>query len=162
MRKIILALLSAAVIYGLAPATVYFSTSNQAEARGGNRAGGGGARHTVNRPGGYGGGTQNKVIDNTNIKNTNISNNNVNVNVNRNTNINVHNGYYDRNYYHPVATAAAITATAIAVGTIVAALPSGCSQVIVNGIAYQQCGSVWYAPQYQGTTVNYIVVNPPR
>ena len=25
-----------------------------------------------------------------------------------------------------------------------------------------QCGSTWYQPQYAGTTVQYVVVNPPR
>jgi len=27
---------------------------------------------------------------------------------------------------------------------------------------YQQCGGVWYQPQYVGTSVQYIVINPPR
>lgn len=67
---------------------------------------------------------------------------------------------------HPVATAAAVTTavavTAAAIGSIVYSVPPSCSQVVVNGIAYQQCGSTWYQPQYAGTTVQYVVVNPPR
>ncbi|MFA9439082.1 hypothetical protein ACDA63_05540 [Uliginosibacterium sp. sgz301328] len=69
-------------------------------------------------------------------------------------------------YYHPIATAAVATAavvtTAAVVGSIVHSLPPSCSVVSVNGITYQQCGSTWYQPQYAGTTVQYVVVNPPR
>jgi hypothetical protein len=64
--------------------------------------------------------------------------------------------------YHPVARTAAVVGTAAAVGSVVATLPPACTSVIVNGIAYQQCGSAWYQPHYAGTTVNYTVVNPPR
>ncbi|GAB2187748.1 DUF6515 family protein [Roseibium sp. LAB1] len=169
MRKILIPALSAFLIYGLVPATVHLASTDQAEARGGGHrgSGGGGGRHTVNN---RAGGSVHRQVNNTvvdrnntvvNRNNTVVNRNNVDVNVNRNTNINVDNRYYDRGH-HPVAAAAAITATALAVGTIVASLPSGCTQVVVNGIAYQQCGNVWYAPQYQGTTINYIVVNPPR
>ncbi|BBU29643.1 hypothetical protein BTHE68_33770 [Burkholderia sp. THE68] len=67
---------------------------------------------------------------------------------------------------HPVATAAAVTtaavATAAVVGSIVRSLPPSCSAISVNGVTYQQCGSTWYQPQYSGTTVQYVVVNPPR
>ena len=31
-----------------------------------------------------------------------------------------------------------------------------------NGISYSQCGSTWYQPQYYGSSVQYVVVNPPR
>ena len=111
-------------------------------------------------------------------RNTNVNaNRNVNVNSNRNVNVNVdrdvhvHGGYYGGggccyNSYHPVATAAAVTATAMVtaavVGSIVNTVPSGCSTVIVNGFAYQQCGSTWYQPQISGSSTTYIVVNPPR
>lgn len=71
-------------------------------------------------------------------------------------------GYYG----HPVATAAAVTATvavtAAVVGSIVHSIPPSCTAVIVNGLTYQQCGSTWYQPQYVGTTVQYVVINPPR
>jgi hypothetical protein len=67
---------------------------------------------------------------------------------------------------HPVATAAAVTATAVVtaavVGSIVHSVPPSCSTVVVNGLAYQQCGSTWYQPQFSGTTTTYVVVNPPR
>ena len=83
-------------------------------------------------------------------------------------------GYHGGGYYnngccynnHPIATAAAITATAVVtaavVGSIVHSVPPSCSSVIVNGLAYQQCGSTWYQPQFAGSTTTYIVVNAPR
>jgi len=52
--------------------------------------------------------------------------------------------------------------TAAVVGTRVTTLPPACSVVIVNGFAYQQCGSVWYQPQISGISTTYIVVNAPR
>lgn len=110
-------------------------------------------------------------------QNTNVNRNvnvNQNVNVNRNVNVNTsyHGGYYGGGYYgggccyHPVATAAAVTATAVAtaaiVGSIVDRPPAGCVTTIVNGLAYQQCGNTWYQPQMSGTATTYVVVNPPR
>lgn len=68
--------------------------------------------------------------------------------------------------YHPVARAAVVTgaavATAAAVGTVVRTLPPHCTSVVVNGVAYQQCGSAYYQPRYAGSQVTYVVVNPPR
>lgn len=98
---------------------------------------------------------------------------NRNVNVNRNYNVNRdididvdhhYGGYYGG--YHPVATAAAVTAaatvTAAAIGSIVYSLPRSCSAVVVNGFTYQNCGGTWYQPQYAGSQVTYVVVNPPQ
>jgi hypothetical protein len=53
-------------------------------------------------------------------------------------------------------------ATAAAIGSVVNTLPESCQPVFINGFTYQQCGSTWYQPQFSGSTVNYIVVNPPR
>jgi hypothetical protein len=68
--------------------------------------------------------------------------------------------------YHPVARTAAVVGTAAVtaavVGSVVSTLPPSCTSVVVNGVAYQQCGSAWYRPSYAGTTVSYTVVNPPR
>jgi hypothetical protein len=68
--------------------------------------------------------------------------------------------------YRPVARTAAVVGTAAVtaavVGSVVYSLPPACSSVIVGDVAYQQCGPTWYQPQYAGTTVNYVVVNPPR
>jgi methylase of polypeptide subunit release factors len=89
------------------------------------------------------------------------------VNVNRN--VHVHRGYHGGGYYDHndgigVGGAIAIGVAGMAIGSMItaAALPPSCSTVSVNGITYQQCGSTWYQPQYSGSQVNYIVVNPPR
>jgi hypothetical protein len=58
--------------------------------------------------------------------------------------------------------AGAAVATAAVVGSVVHTLPPSCSSVIVGGVAYQQCGSGWYQPRYAGSSVTYVVVNPPR
>jgi hypothetical protein len=123
-----------------------------------------------------------------NVRNSSRTNVNVNKNVNKNVNIdrdrnvNVnrhrdvdvdidvdHHGgccYHDDHHHNPIATAAAVTATAVItsaiVGSIVYSIPPNCSTVIINGFAYQQCGSTWYQPQISGGSTTYIVVNPPR
>ena len=61
----------------------------------------------------------------------------------------------------PGAIAAAVTATAIVVGSIVHSLPPSCQTVMSNGFAYQQCGNTWYQPQISGSSTTYIVVNAP-
>ena len=107
-------------------------------------------------------------------KNVNVNRNankNVNVNVNKNVNVNVNNKNNNNHHHHHnnrhnnvgVAIAAGVV-TGIVVGSIVAAstLPPSCLTTVINGIGYRQCGSYWYQPQYSGTQVNYIVVNPPR
>ncbi|WP_028454968.1 hypothetical protein [Chitinilyticum litopenaei] len=114
---------------------------------------------------------QNNTARNTNAtrntKNTNVRNTNVNnINIDRDVNIDVdgggcHGGCWD-NDYHPIATAAAITATAAVIGSIVNSVPPNCVPVVYANITYQQCGNTWYQPQYQGSNVTYIVVNPPR
>ena len=124
------------------------------------------------------GGQVNKDAAQTSVHNANANHNtnsnrntnvNQNTNVNRNTNVNVnrnvdvhggHGGGYDQ-WGHPIATGVAIGATAAvtaaAVGTMVHALPSGC---VASG-PYQNCGGTYYQPQYQGSSVTYVVVNPP-
>ena len=87
---------------------------------------------------------------------------NTNVNVNRHVDVNVNNRR--GRYYHPVATGVAIGATAAVTAAVVGSMvntlpPSGCTTVIRNGIAYSQCGSVWYEPRYSGNSVTYVVVN---
>ncbi|CAG9167270.1 hypothetical protein LMG23992_00767 [Cupriavidus laharis] len=143
-----------------------------AEAIGGGRGGGahagGGAR-----AGGGGGGGGARQVDNqradartNNVRSTSVNNVNRNVNVNssRNVNVNVesHGGCcgWD-NDYHPVATAAAVTATvavtSAVIGSMVRTVPPGCVPVNYAGMVYQQCGSTWYQPQGS----QYVVVNPP-
>ena len=67
--------------------------------------------------------------------------------------------------YHPVATGVAVGVaagvTAAAIGSLAYSLPPGCAPYTYGG-PYYQCGNVWYQPQYQGSSVTYVVVNPPR
>ena len=96
-------------------------------------------------------------------------NRNTNVNVNRNTNVNVNvnnnRGYYGGGYYHSGPSVggviAATVATAIVVGAIVNSLPPNCTTLMLNGLTYQNCGGTYYQPQYQGSSVTYVVVNHP-
>jgi hypothetical protein len=129
-----------------------------AQARGGGgaaRGGGGGAVRSSGR---------------TNVSSTRNYNTNVNVNrnVNVNANVNRGGGYYGGGgcCYHPVARGVAIGATAAitaaAIGSVVNTLPPSCSSMVVNGLAYQQCGGSYYQPQVYGSTTTYVVVNPPR
>jgi hypothetical protein len=108
-----------------------------------------------------------------NFNNVNANRNVNNVNVNRNVNVDRdvdidrrYGGWGDGCCYNGVGRAAAVTAaavtTAAVVGSVVHSIPPSCSAVDIDGITYQQCGSTWYQPQFAGTTVNYIVVNPPR
>ena len=116
--------------------------------------------------------TRTNVNHNTNINRTKNVNRNTNVNVNRNVHVHggYQGGYHGGGYYHDhddgigVGGAIAIGVAGMAIGSMItaAALPPSCSTVSVNGVTYQQCGSTWYQPQYSGSQVNYIVVNPPR
>ncbi|MGB8239901.1 MAG: hypothetical protein WCE66_02565, partial [Azonexus sp.] len=161
----------------LAPLTVLvlasFALAPVAEAA---RGGGGGGGHGGGaRAGGGGGGAKqvnnsNRDVRANNVRSTsvnNVSNRNVNVNANKNVNVNVNNNRggccnngWD-NDYHPVATAAAVTAavvvTSAVVGSMVNTVPAGCVPVNYGGYIYQQCGSTWYQPQGS----QYVVINPP-
>lgn len=67
-------------------------------------------------------------------------------------------------WYHPWAAAAVVgatTATILAIGTQVSAVPADCVSVVANGVAYQHCGPTWYQPRYVGSSLQYIVVTSP-
>jgi len=149
-----------------------FALAPVAEAARGGGGGGGGAR--ASGGGGGGGGRQvsnvNTDARTNNVRNTSVNNVNQNTNVNRNTNVNAnrnvnvdvnHNGGGWDNDYHPVARAAAVTATvavtAAVIGSMVNTVPAGCVPVNYGGMVYQQCGSTWYQPQ----GAQYVVINPP-
>lgn len=147
-------------------AVVLLLVASTVEARRGGAGGGHQARSAsqsnINR-----GGNRNNNVN----RNNNINRNNNNININNNVNVNVNNKYNNNHHhggccyyrpYHPVATAAAITATAMIVGSIVNTLPVGCQTVIVNGFGYQQCGSTWYQPQISGSSTTYVVINDPH
>ncbi|MGA7778819.1 MAG: hypothetical protein WCA85_14085 [Paraburkholderia sp.] len=133
---------------------------------GGGHGGGGGARG--GGPGGGGARLNDSHADNRtrNVRNTSVNNVNVNRNVNVNANNNhhggndYHHGGWD-NDYHPIATAAAVTATVAVtsaiVGSVVRSVPPNCVPVNYGGMIYQQCGGSWYQPQ----GAQYVVVNAP-
>jgi outer membrane usher protein FimD/PapC len=131
------------------------------------------------------------VNNNANVnRNVNV-NQDINVNRNVNVNTNYHGGCYNcgGGYYHDdgwnwgsfaagaavgVATTAAVSAAtrpeptnttvvvqAPAVGTMVPALPGGCSTISTGGAMIYNCSSVYYRPYYQGTTLVYQVVTYP-
>lgn len=106
---------------------------------------------------------------NVNTGNINTGNINVNRNVNRNVNVNNNHyhggGYWGGGVYHPVARAAAIGAIAVTTAAVVGSMfyalpPTGCSTVIMNGMTYSHCGSVYYQQTWSGNDVVYVVVNP--
>jgi hypothetical protein len=147
-------------------AALAFNTDLSAQRRAGGGNSGGANRNVRS--------SANSSVNRNYNQNTNVNRNvnvNQNVNVNRNVNVNVNNNYHGGYYgggccYHPVATAAAVTGaavvTAAVVGSIVDRPPAGCVTQVINGLAYQQCGSTWYQPQMSGTTTTYVVVNAPR
>jgi len=42
----------------------------------------------------------------------------------------------------------------------VTVLPAGCRKVVRRRVTYYRCGSIYYRPYYQGTTVVYVVESP--
>ena len=172
MKTVIHRLLLGALV-ACASASVMLTPVSEAAGRGGgdgaHRGGGGGAHQ-----GGGGAGREHAQVNNSradvrtnNVRNTSVNHvDRSNVNVNRNTNVNVdvdrHGGCcgWD-NDYHPIATAAAVTATvavtSAVVGSIVRSVPPGCVPVNYGGLVYQQCGATWYQPQGG----QYVVISPP-
>lgn len=160
-----------APLIGLALGSFVLMPVAEAVGAGGGKGGGGGGARAG---GGGGGGKPNLQANNNradsrtnNVRNTSVNNVNSNVNVNRNVNVNVDNNRggccnngWD-NDYHPIATAAAVTATvamtSAIVGSMVRTVPAGCVPVNYGGMIYQQCGSAWYQPQGS----QYVVINPP-
>lgn len=47
-----------------------------------------------------------------------------------------------------------------AVGDVVTMLPAGCVPTAAGGLLYHRCSRTWYLPQYIGTSLTYIVVDP--
>jgi hypothetical protein len=142
------------------------------------RPSGGGGNHAATRPSGGGGnrgngnaGNINKGNINTgNVNTGNINRGNVNtgnINVGNDINIDIDGGYgYGHGgYYHPIATGVAIGAVAVTTAAVMGSYyyalpPSGCTNVVRNGIPYYYCGSVYYQQTWSGNDVVYVVVNP--
>jgi len=58
------------------------------------------------------------------------------------------------------APAAAPVAGAKPLGTVVAALPSGCTQMTAGGVQYYKCGADYYRTAFQGTILVYVTAQP--
>jgi hypothetical protein len=61
----------------------------------------------------------------------------------------------------PAAPPASTGPSAIPIGTVVQALPSGCTSVVVNGVSYSDCRGVFYKAAFQGNNLVYVVVPKP-
>jgi hypothetical protein len=61
----------------------------------------------------------------------------------------------------PAAPPAASSASAVPIGTVVQALPAGCTAVVVNGVSYSDCKGVFYKAAFQGNNLVYVVVPKP-
>jgi hypothetical protein len=165
MKDISITKFSALCLSAAFVAAVFIET---AEARRGGGGGGhGGGTHTNlgghDRGGNRGdfNGSGNRGGNNVNVSGNRGGHNNVNIDVDNGWN----NGRWD-NDWHPVATAAAVTATVAVtravVGTTVYVLPaSSCSNYTYSGVYYYNCGDDWYQPRYVGTQVTYVVVRRP-
>jgi hypothetical protein len=60
----------------------------------------------------------------------------------------------------PAPTPAAQPAGALPIGTIVAALPDGCTTITMSGVQYNKCGSDYYRAAFQGNSLVYMVTQP--
>jgi hypothetical protein len=61
----------------------------------------------------------------------------------------------------PAAPPAAPVASAVPIGTVVQALPAGCTSMVVNGVSYSNCGGSFYEAAFQGNNLVYVVVPKP-
>ena len=62
----------------------------------------------------------------------------------------------------PAATPApaAQPASTLPIGTIVTALPDGCTTITMSGVQYNKCGSDYYRAAFQGNSLVYMVTQP--
>ena len=59
------------------------------------------------------------------------------------------------------AQAAAVAGSgALPLGTVVNALPAGCTQTTSGGVEYQKCGSNYYRAAFQGSQLVYVTAQP--
>jgi hypothetical protein len=66
-------------------------------------------------------------------------------------------------YGAAVATTAVVGTTAVVAATSAArltALPPGCVSTVYGGVSYQQCGSTYYQPVYDGPNLVYVEASP--
>lgn len=58
------------------------------------------------------------------------------------------------------AATAAPSGQALPLGTVVAALRSGCTQTVAGGVEYQECGANYYRTAFQGSNLVYVTAQP--
>jgi hypothetical protein len=46
------------------------------------------------------------------------------------------------------------------IGTVVTALPAGCTQTTVGGVQYSKCGATYYRAAFQGNNLVYVTAQP--
>jgi biotin carboxyl carrier protein len=56
--------------------------------------------------------------------------------------------------------AAAPSDQALPLGTVVAALPAGCSQTTASGVQFYKCGANYYRAVFQGNNLVYVTAKP--
>ena len=56
--------------------------------------------------------------------------------------------------------AAAAPGHALPLGTVVASLPAGCTQLVSGGIQYSKCGANYYRAVFQGNNLVYVTAQP--
>ncbi len=98
-------------------------------------------------------------------KNKNVTRNkNVNKNTNVNVNVNKNSRHRGGRHYGSYRGRSIVGFGAgLAIGTMIAAstMPTTCTTVLLNGIAYRKCDNAYYQPFQEGNTVVYQVVNSP-
>lgn len=60
----------------------------------------------------------------------------------------------------PPPTAAAAAGKPLPLGTVVAALPAGCTSTPVGGVNYYYCGGNFYRAVFQGNSLVYVTAQP--
>ena len=60
----------------------------------------------------------------------------------------------------PAAPPPAATGKPLPLGTVVSALPGGCTSTPVGGVEYYYCGGNFYRAAFQGNTLVYVTTQP--
>jgi hypothetical protein len=60
------------------------------------------------------------------------------------------------------AAAAAAAGKPLPLGTVVAALPPGCTPTLVGGVEYYYCGANFYRAAFQGNNLVYVTTAQPK
>ena len=60
----------------------------------------------------------------------------------------------------PAAPPPAATGKPLPLGTVVSALPGGCTQTPVGGVEYYYCGGNFYRAVFQGNSLVYVTAKP--